>query len=407
MTPAAPDPDAVARAIAQVMAQDRGRLLSALIARLRDWSLAEEVLQEAAVSALQHWGRSGIPASPQGWLLRVGLRKAIDRIRGRARAGQTTDALRVLAHDEAFEVPEATIPDERLRLIFTCCHPALEEKSRIALTLRVMGGLTTEQIAAAFLDHSTTMGQRITRAKAKIAAAGIPFAVPGPELWGERLSAVLGVIYLIFNAGYSAGPEVGRDLAEEAIWLARTLRDLRPDDPEIEGALALLVLTHARRGARSGPDGATLPPGEQDRRLWDQAAFSEGTMLVEQALLRRKVGPYQVKAAIAACQMQTPPDWLQIAALYGVLMRLEPSAVVALNRAVALAETGAEAAAWAVLDSLEGLQSYQPWHAARAAILARLGRRKDARAAYDLAIELATNRGDALFLEARRAALAD
>jgi len=304
-------------------------------------------------------------------------------------------------------VPEVTIPDERLRLIFTCCHPALEEKSRIALTLRVMGGLTTEQIAAAFLDHSTTMGQRITRAKAKIAAAGIPFAVPGPELWGERLSAVLGVIYLIFNAGYSAGPEVGRDLAEEAIWLARTLRDLRPDDPEIEGALALMVLTHARRGARTGPDGATLPPVEQDRRLWDHAALAEGTVLVEQALSRRKVGPYQVKAAIAACQMQTPPDWPQIAALYGVLMQLEPHAVVALNRAVALAETGAVARAWAMLDGLEGLADYQPWHAARAAILARLALRKDARAAYDRAIALATNQGDALFLAARRDALAD
>ena len=405
MTTAAPDPANVSRAIAQVMAQDRGRLLSALIARLRDWSLAEEVLQEAAVSALTHWGRSGVPSSPQGWLLRVAFRKAIDRMRGRARAGQGVRAMQVLAVDEAHEATEEAIPDERLRLIFTCCHPALEEKSRIALTLRVLGGLTTEQIAAAFLDEPATMGQRISRAKAKIAAAGIPFAVPGPELWPERLSAVLGVIYLIFNAGYSAGPDIGRDLAEEAIWLSRMLAALRPGEPEIEGALALLLLIHARRAARTGADGATLPPVEQDRALWDGSAVVEGTALVERALARRRVGPYQVKAAIAACHMQAPPDWPQIAALYGVLMRLEPSSVVALNRAVALAETGAMAQAWALLDGLEGLEDYQPWHAARAAILARLGRRRDAFAAYERAIALATNPGDILFLQARRDAL--
>ncbi len=388
------------------MRHDRGRLLSALIARLRDFQLAEDALQEAAIAAITHWGRAGVPASPQGWLLRVALRKAIDRLRGGARAGKMADALAKLAVDEADETEPDMIPDERLRLIFTCCHPALEPKSRVALTLRTLGGLTTPQIAAAFLDAETTMGQRLSRAKAKIAAAGIPFAVPAPEDWPDRLSSVLTVIYLIFNAGYTAGPRVGHDLAAEAIYLVGLVNDLHPGDPETEGALALLGLTHARRAARIGADGATVPPQAQDRALWDQTAIDAALPLIEVALRRGKVGPFQVQAAIAACQMQVPCDWPQIVALYDVLARLEPTPVVALNRAVALAEAGDPNAAWDQISGLgAALADYQPFHAAMADVLAKLGRAADSQAAYGRAIATASSPADAAYLGAQCARL--
>jgi RNA polymerase sigma factor (sigma-70 family) len=403
---AAPQGIAATRALEAVMRGDRGRLLSALIARLRDFQLAEDALQEAAISAITHWGRAGVPASPQGWLLRVALRKAIDRFRGAARAGTMTAQLTMLAADEAAETEPEMIPDERLRLIFTCCHPALEPKSQVALTLRTLGGLTTPQIAAAFLDAETTMGQRLSRAKAKIAAAGIPFAVPGPEDWPARLSSVLAVIYLIFNAGYTAGPRVGHDLAEEALYLVQLVNDLHPGDPETEGALALLRLTHARHAARIGADGATVPPQAQDRAQWDHAAITNALALIEVAMRRGRVGPYQVQAAIAACQMQTPPDWPQIVALYDVLARFEPTPVVALNRAVALAEAGDAPAALREIEALaDTLAAYQPFHAAHAAVLARLARGDAALDAYARAIDMAASPADAVFLQAERARL--
>ncbi len=395
---------AVARELDTVMRSDRGRLLAALAAGLRDLSLAEEALQEAAISALTHWGRSGLPASPQGWLLQVARRKAIDRLRGAGRHKRKAHVLAVLAEDEAAPEPP-TIPDERLRLIFACCHPALEIKSRVALTLRSVCGLTTPEIARAFLDTEPTMGQRLSRAKAKIAAAGVPFAVPDAEHWPARLDAVLTTVYLIFTTGYVAGPGEARDLCIEAEYLMRLIDRLRPDDAEIEGALAMMLLTAARRGARIGADGASLPPGEQDRGLWDTARMTEGRSILARAVERRKPGPFQIKAAIADCQMaEGGPDWPQIAALYGALLRHEPTPVVSLNCAVALAEAGDPALGLAIVEGLsDRLSDFQPWQAARAALLAMNGRHAEAAGAYRLAIAAAPTAAEALFLQRRLA----
>lgn len=391
----------VGAALARALAADRGRIVAALMARLSDLDLAEEALQDAASSALLHWGRSGIPARPEAWLIRVAFRKAIDRIRQRSRDGAGAAALAVLAEDEAKE-PEM-IADDRLRLIFTCCHPALDRKSSVALTLRTICGLSTAEIARAFLDHEPALGQRLSRAKAKIRAAAIPYRVPDPEDWPERLGAVLAVLYLIFNAGYQDGGSGSRDLCSEAIYLARLLGQLRPGEPETEGALALMLLTHARRDARIGADGATVPPAEQDRGLWDRVLLSEGVAVLECALERGRPGAYQIKAAIAACHMlPIRPDWPRILALYDDLMAFEPTPVVELNRVVALAETGALTEAWARLDALAAsLEGYQPFHAARADLLARAGE-PAALAAYDRAIELTDRPEDVLFLQKRR-----
>ncbi|MEM6743623.1 MAG: DUF6596 domain-containing protein [Pseudomonadota bacterium] len=397
---------AVSRELDRVMRADRGRLLSVLAAGLRDLSLAEEVLQEAAVSALSHWGRAGLPASPEGWLLQVARRKAIDRLRGAVRDRRKSDALAVLREDEGSPEPDE-IPDERLRLIFVCCHPALEPKSRVALALRSVCGLTTREIARVFLDAEPAMGQRISRAKAKIAKAGIPFDVPDADAWPARLDAVLTALHLIFTTGYVAGPEEPRDLCLEAEHLARLIDRLRPEDPEIEGALAMMLLTAARRAARIGPDGASLPPAEQDRALWDAARLAEGRALIARAMARRRPGPFQIKAAIADCQMAEPgPDWPQIAALYGALLRHEPTPVVRLNAAVALAEAGDPAVGLAQVEALaETLADFQPWHAARAALLAAAGDRAAAAAAYRRAIADAPTAAEARFLERRLAGL--
>lgn len=400
--------DTVTRTVEALLRQDRGRLLAALIARLGDFQLAEDALQEAAISALTHWGRSGMPASPQGWLLRVALRKAIDRLRSAQRDARKTADLSHLAVDEAAEDTADDIPDDRLRLIFTCCHPALDPKSRVALTLRSIAGLTTPEIARAFLDTEPTMGQRLSRAKAKIAAAGIPYTVPSPEDWPDRLQSVLVVIYLIYNAGYSLGPQAEasshRDLCTEAIFLNRLLVQLRPDDPEIEGCLALLLLTQSRARARHEAERITIPLTEQDRRLWDRRAMDEGLALIHRAMARRTPGPYQIKAAIAACHMADPtPDWPQIAALYTRLLDFEPTPVIRLNRAVALAEAGnLPRALDEIADLATTLDEYQPFHAARADLLARAGQGGAARAAYDRAIALAPSAGDAAFLAKRR-----
>lgn len=405
MTQAAPKAIAVAKVLDGVMRSDRGRLLAALVAGLRDFSLAEEVLQEAAVSALSHWGRSGLPSSPQGWLLTVARRKALDRLRAAGRDGRKAAALALLM-EEASPEPE-DIPDERLRLIFTCCHPALEMKSRVALTLRSVCNLTTGEIARAFLDQEPTMGQRLSRAKAKIAAAGIAFAVPEAADWPGRLDAVLTTVYLIFTTGYVAGPDEPRDLCQEAEYLMRLLDRLRPGEAEIEGALAMMLLTGARRAARIGADGASMPPAEQDRSLWNAAMLAEGRALLARALDRHAPGPFQIKAAIADCQMAEPdPDWPQIAALYQALWRLEPTPVVTLNAAVALAEAGQAALGLGIVESLaESLAEYQPWHAARAALLAMTGQTAMAAKAYRVAIARAPGPAEARFLERRLADL--
>ena len=405
---AAPQAIAATRALEAVLRNDRGRLISALIARLRDFQLAEDALQEAAISALSHWGRAGLPASPQGWLLKVALRKAIDRLRSANAHDRNTAAMARLAEDEAAETDPEMIPDERLRLIFTCCHPALEPKSRVALTLRTVSGLTTPEIAAAFLDAETTMGQRLSRAKTKIAAAGIAYAVPAPEDWDARLQSVLTVIYLIFNAGYGQSPDEPRDLAAEAIFLARLLAQLRPEDPEIEGALALMLFAHARRFARRDAMGATLPPQDQNRSLWDHAQLSEADALLRRALSRGHPGPHQIRAAISACHiLPATPDWPQILLLYDTLLQFEPTPVVQLNRSVALAEIGKTTAALEELAALQtDLIAYPPYYAALAELLSRTGNHPAARAAYDQAITLASSSADAAFLRRRRENLA-
>ncbi len=405
MTPSVSQAIPIARVLEGVMRTNRGRLLAALAYRTGDMQRAEDALQEAMASALTHWGRAGVPDSPEGWLLRAALRKTIDGYRRDRTARDHAAAMEHLAEEEAVLAEATEIPDDRLRLIFACCHPALEEKSRIALTLRTLCGLTTPKVAAVFLDVETTMGQRLSRAKAKILAARIPFAVPGPEEWPDRLNSVLTVVYLIFTAGYAQGPD--SELCTEAIFLARLLATLAPDEPEVEGCLALLLLTHARAAARISAEGQTLPPAQQDRSLWNAAMLTEGIAVLDRAVARRAAGPFQIKAAIAALHTAPAgPDWPQITALYARLHDFEPTPVIRLNHAVALAETGAlQAAADALAAIAADLAGYQPFHAARADILARLGRLSESRAAYARAIELAASSADARFLSLRRDAL--
>ena len=390
---------------------ERGRILAALMAELRDLDLAEEALSEAMESALVHWGRAGVPDRPGAWLLTAARRKVIDRWRRAARLAARAPDLRLLAEADAAarEEPAPEIPDERLRLIFTCCHPALEAKTRVALTLRTLGGLTTAEIARAFLDTEPAMGQRLSRAKAKIREAGIPFAVPGPGDWAARLGSVLAVLYLIFNEGYAvtAGAAPLRvDLSAEAIYLARMLDQLRPDEPEVLGLLALMLITDARRAARLGPDGALVALDRQDRRLWDQAGIAEGEALVDRAMALRAPGPFQIKAAIAALHTAPAIDRRQIFLLYDSLLRFEPTPVVRLNRAVALAETGEAAAALALVEALRvDLHSYQPFHAALAELRARAGQGAGAAEAYGEAIARSGNAAERAFLRTRLAAV--
>jgi len=394
--------------ISQLVRKDRGRLLSALISNLGSFDLAEDALSDALESAVTHWARSGIPQNPQGWLLKVARRKAIDRIRRNKRFRAFQPELARLAQEDEMHANRtgSDIPDNRLALIFTCCHPALEEKSRIALTLRTLGGLTTAEIARAYLDKEATMGQRLSRAKAKIATSKIPYAVPGPELWADRLASVLSVIYLIFNEGYvasSGDAAIRTELCEEAIYLARLLNDLRADEPEIMGLLSLMLTTHARRAARQSDDAMTISLADQDRKLWDQTLIGEGVELLDVALIQPRPGPFQIKAAISAlhssARTASATDWPQIRLLYDSLLEFEPTPVVRLNRAVARAETGDLAGALADIDQLQGeLGAYQPLHAARAEYLARNRQFAAAHAAYDLAIKLTGNAADRKFL---------
>ena len=407
MAPLAPAAISVARALDQVMRGDRGRIAAALAGRLRDLTLAEEALQEALLSAVEHWGRSGVPDRPQAWLYRVALRKAIDALRRSQRAHAHATGWAVLAEDEASAPDPQSIPDQRLALIFACCHPALEGKTRVALTLRSVCGLTTAEVARVFLDAEPTMGQRLSRARAKIAGAGIPFAVPGPEDWRARLDSVLTVVYLVFTAGYTAAAGPGHELRGEALFLARLIDSLTPGDPEAEGCLALLLLTEGRAKARIGADGASVPPGVQDRTLWDHAMLDEGRALVLRALSRGAVGPFQIKAAIAACHAQTPPDWPQVEALYRTLLRFEDTPVVRLNHAVALGEVqGASAALLALAPLGQQLCDFQPYYAAMAAFLARAGQGAAALAAFDRALDLTQDPADIGYLRARRAQVA-
>ena len=401
MKNAAPKAIAVNKAVNDIIRNDRGRLMAGLVSRLRDFQLAEDALQDAAISALKHWGRSGIPDNPTAWLMKAAFNKGIDRIRKSDREGQKAKDLSLILEDtEAMHAPE-DIPDERLRLIFTCCHPALEEKSRIALTLRTVCNLTTREIADAFLDTESTMGQRLSRSKSKIKAKGIGFAVPEPEQRAERLNTVLSTLYLIFTTGYVSGDIDTRNLCHEGMFLMRLLNQLQPHDAEVEGALALMLLTQSRRAARVSAKGATVPISEQDHATWDADLLQEGRELLERAVQRRDPGSFQIKAAIADCHMETPePDWMQMLLLYQSLWRFEPTPVVALNWAVVLAETGQTDVALNRLNDLKDeLGDFQPWHAARARMLQTLNRPNEAAQAYAEAITRAPTEADRLFLQ--------
>jgi RNA polymerase sigma-70 factor, ECF subfamily len=380
----------------QVFREQWGRVLAALIGLLGDFDLAEEAAQDAFAIAAARWPREGTPANPAAWLISTGRNRAIDRIRRSRTEAEKTKQLdgRVgWVEDEMDET--TTFPDERLELIFTCCHPALATDAQVALTLRTLGGLTTPEIARAFLVPEATMAQRLVRAKKKIRTAGIPFRVPPDHLLPDRLAAVLAVVYLIFNEGWA-----GRgDLANEAIRLGRALAELMPDEPEVHGLLALMLLHDSRRAARFR-DGEQVLLADQDRSLWDADKIAEGRAILDRALALRGNGPYVIQAAIASLHAESPTDWAQIAALYGELARLTGSPVVELNRAAAIAEASDPAAGLAILATLE-LDDYRYLHTARAEMLRKLGRTDEAAAAYERAITLTADDAERRVFERR------
>ena len=373
-------------------------MLATLIGFLGDFELAEEAAQEAFTVAAERWPRDGTPDNPRAWLVTTARNRAIDRIR---RDRTLAEKTRLLEVPEAMEdtVHDQAIPDERLELLFTCCHPALSADAQVALTLRTLGGLTTEEIARAFLVPEPTMAKRLVRAKHKIRDAGIPFRVPPPHLLPDRLSAVLAVIYLIFNEGYGGRGE----LAAEAIRLGRALAELMPDEPEVRGLLALMLLNDARREARFAEDTVVLLR-DQDRSLWDIEQMEAGRAELDRAFALRGRGPYVVQAALASLHADDPQDWPEIARLYGELARMTGSPVVELNRAAAMAEAGDVEAALALVERLD-LDGYHYLHATRAELLRRLGRAEEARVAYDRALELVHSDPERRFLERRLAEL--
>ncbi|GHG10379.1 MULTISPECIES: RNA polymerase sigma factor [Amycolatopsis] len=396
-----------------VFREERGLLLAALVRRFGDLDLAEEVTSEAIEAALVHWPAEGVPPKPGAWLMTTARRKAVDRLR-RDQAYAARLAVLQVEADRAAPAPplsDGDLPDERLQLFFTCAHPALPAEDRTALTLRCLAGLTTPEVARAFLVPSATMGKRIVRAKNRIRTLRIPFRVPDADELPGRLPGVLQVVYSIFTEGYAAssGPDLQRlDLAEEAIRLARILRRLLPGEREVAGLLALLLLVHARRDARTGPAGDLVLLDDQDRGRWDQALISEGTKLVTVALTGGPPGWYGVQAAIAALHDEAADvagtDWPQIVALYDVLLGLAPSPVVELNRAVAVAMRDGPAAGLALLDGLAGepkLRGYSPFAAARGDLLSRLGRHEEAAAAYREALSLAGTEPERAHLRGR------
>ena len=387
----------------QAFRDEWGRVLAGLIGFLGDFDLAEEAAQEAFAIAAERWPREGEPANRYGWLVTTARNRAIDRIRRDRTLAVKTRLLEVreTTGDEVDDVDETAIPDERLELVFTCCHPSLELDAQVALTLRTLGGLRTEEIARAFLVSEDAMAKRLVRAKRKIKAAGIPFRVPPPHLLPDRIDAVLAVVYLIFNEGYGGRGE----LATEAIRLARALAGLMPDEPEVHGLLALMLVNDARRDARFS-DGTVVLLRDQDRSLWDFGRIDAGRATLERALALGGRGPYVLQAVIAALHVEEEPDWPQITTLYGELARATGSEVVRLNEAAAMAEAGDVAGALALVERLE-LDGYHYLHATRGELLRRLDRVDDACAAYDRALELVHTEHERRFLEQRRSELDD
>jgi RNA polymerase sigma factor (sigma-70 family) len=406
------------QAITRAHHEEWARVVADLARRFGNVDVAEEATAEAFAAAAERWPREGVPPNPGGWLATTATRKAIDWLRRESQRDAKHQAARIMSDDTPRD-PAGPVEDDRLRLVFTCCHPALAAEARVALTLRLLGGLTVPEIARAFLVPETTMAQRITRAKAKIRAARIPYRVPSADDIRDRLTSVLAVVYLIFNEGYLAGAgddPMRLDLTDQAIHLGRLLRTLLPDDGEVAGLLAVMLLTNARRLARVSRTGELVTLAEQDRGAWDRALVAQGNALVRERIEAVATGGdppgrYQLQAAINAVHMEAPSardtNWSTIVALYGRLVLLDPSPIVRLNRAVAVAEVDGSGAGLAEIDRLaEVLDGYHAFHAARADLLRRLGRGADSRAAYDRAIALAGNPAERAYLTRRRDQLA-
>jgi RNA polymerase sigma-70 factor (ECF subfamily) len=388
--------------VARIFREEFGRSVAALIRVFGDIDVAEDAVQEAFAVALRKWPGDGIPPNPGGWITTTARNRALDRLRRESRGRELLSEVAVLlpGHDDP-GMPEevAPVPDDRLRLIFTCCHPALSTEVQVALTLRLLGGLSTSEVARAFLVAEPTMARRLVRAKHKIKAARIPYRAPEDHQLPDRLRPVLAVVYLIYNAGLTSPAEPG--LCAEAIRLARILATLLPDEPEVAGLLALLLLTESRHASRTRPDGSLVLLGEQDRTRWDRSLIEEGQAIVRRCLRRNQPGPYQLQAAINAVHADAPTleetDWPQIVALYDQLLAVAPTPVVALNRAIAVGEVEGPAAALALVEELD-LDTYHPFHATRADLLRRLGRHREAAAAYQRAAAMAPTDAERDFL---------